>query len=119
MCESTTRLATDVVDVSGRQEGCEWVIVLRGEVDVCCSQALRDGFAQAATAACERVVVDASGVTFLDGAGLRVLLCAAAQCDRGVWLRSPSRPVRWIGELVGLGPPGWSRAQRLDEVQLV
>lgn len=94
-------------------------VLLRGEFDFGCGEILRDAFARVTTSGTERIVVDVSGVTFLDCGGLRLLERTAAACDREVWLRAPSRPVRRIAELTGgIGPTGWTGSTPADDVRL-
>jgi len=95
------------------------VVHLSGEVDLGCGEAFRDAFARAEASGARRIVVDVSGVTFLDCGGLRLLEQTAAACDREVWLRAPSRPVRRIAELAGgIGPSGWTGSTLVDDVRL-
>lgn len=82
------------------------VIVLTGEIDA----ALRDDASTAMVAALTAglpVLVDATGVTFLDSSGIAFLLQlhrAAAEADLEVTLRDPGRTVVDMLRLVGMGP---------------
>lgn len=107
--------AAGIITLAGRPEGPAWVIAISGELDISCAQAVRAAFAGAPDR-CDRLVIDTSAVTFLDCGGLDVLLSAAAACGRDVWLRSPSRPVRWVVELTGLAER-WP-ATTSDEVRI-
>jgi anti-anti-sigma factor len=98
VCTTSTRPASP--NAIGGQDGSSWLIVLKGDVDVACRDCLRVEFERARNAG-DRVVLDASGVTFLDGGGLRALLSAAVCCDE-VWLRSPSDSFRRVAEITGL-----------------
>jgi anti-anti-sigma factor len=106
MCAMSINLTSDILALTGCRQDLTWLITLRGELDISCEDILRDGFAHAAKQSCDRVVVDAGGVTFLDCGGLRALLDASAECDAEVWLRAPSPPVVLVAELAGLGAPG-------------
>lgn len=107
--------APGIVTLAGRPEGPAWVIDVVGELDISCAPAVRGAFAEVPER-CQRIVVDASAVTFLDCGGLDALLTAAAGRGREVWLRSPSRPVRRVVELTGI-TNGWSAASS-DEVRI-
>jgi anti-anti-sigma factor len=109
MCETSTRQTfTDpgdpelgIVTLAGRAEGTSWVIGIAGELDISCADAVGVAFA-GVPAQCDRIVLDAGAVTFVDCGGLDALLRGASSCGREVWLRSPSRPVRWVADLAGL-----------------
>lgn len=121
MRDSPTNPATGDAVFAGSLHDRIWVITAHGELDRECGDGLRQQFAAAATIACDRVVVDASAVTFLDAGGLRHLLTVASECSVQVWLRSPSRPVRRIIQLAGLAGEALGDHPddpRFDEVQL-
>jgi anti-anti-sigma factor len=103
MSETSTDFPSEILSLSGHQEDDSWVITLAGEADIMCRDAVRDAFAAAAAAACPRIVIDASELTFIDCAGLGVWMAAAAGSGREVWVRSPSRAVRRLVVLAGLG----------------
>jgi anti-anti-sigma factor len=117
MNETSIYPTTDVFALAGCRQDPAWVITVSGELDISCVHILRDGFTRAAKESCERVVVDASGVTFIDCGGLRALLDATAACSAEVWLRSPSLPMLGLAGLVGLGRE-WRGAMRGDEVRI-
>ncbi len=104
VCATSTITSTTTRPASpstvGLQNGSSWLIILSGDVDVACRECLREEFERARNAG-DPVVIDASGVTFLDGGGLRSLLAAAVCCDE-VWLRSPSNAFRRVAEIAGL-----------------
>lgn len=118
MCREATTDQAQIMTLFGGQDGRSWVIAVTGELDISGCDAITQGFADAAAARSERVVVDASGVTFVDGGGLRVLETAMALYGGEVWLRAPSQPVRWIAEMVGLGPTGWRGTVSSEDVRL-
>ncbi|MEZ5217886.1 MAG: STAS domain-containing protein [Ilumatobacteraceae bacterium] len=73
-----------------------------GEIDAHTAGQLSSALAGRAA---EDVVVDLSGVTFLDSSGLRVLLAERqdhADAGTSLFLRAPSGPVRRVLELSGL-----------------
>ena len=82
--------------------GSEILVTASGEFDLASSPAVDAMFAETVTDTCRRVVVDVSGVTFLDAAGLRALRAGSSAGDEGVEIcfRAPSRPVRRILELI-------------------
>ena len=87
--------------VSVRARVDEVVLTASGEVDVACRPDVAAALAEAVTPLCRRVVIEASAVTFLDGAGLRALLTPPPGWE-GEWdvvLRSPSPRVRRLVEL--------------------
>jgi anti-anti-sigma factor len=114
MCESSINSTPDAFMLAGCRHGPEWVITLCGELDISCSGVLRDGFTDAAKEACDRVVVDARGVTFVDCGGLSALQEAASVCDAEVWLRSPSPPILGLAELAG----EWRGTKSGDEIRI-
>lgn len=83
------------------------IVTAVGEIDLSSAprleQALAQGVADAAPP--DIVVVDLSGVTFLDSTGLRVLVTAYEQCQEHgtpMGVLDPTAPVRRIMELTGL-----------------
>jgi anti-sigma B factor antagonist len=89
------------LSVSARVDAHETHATLDGELDMAGTPAVARMFAESAAAGCRRVVVDVSGLTFIDGAGLRALLAIPEQ-DRGnleIVLESPSQPVRRLLEI--------------------
>ncbi len=50
------------------------LVTVNGEVDASSSAALRDGIKGALTGGYKKVVLDLTGVSFMDSAGLRVLI---------------------------------------------
>ena len=82
--------------------GDEVLVVAAGEFDLNSRPVVDAMFAEVASAGCRRVLIDVSGVTFVDIAGLRALRAGPVADDSAieVCLRAPSRPVRRILELV-------------------
>jgi anti-anti-sigma factor len=81
--------------------GTEILLTASGELDIGSVSDVTALFAELMTPECALVVVDLSGVTFIDWAALRSLL-AGARPDVELLLRSPSRPVRRLLELTEL-----------------
>ena len=80
------------------------LIAASGELDLAGVPAVTATLAEAVTARCRRVVIDASALTFLDAAGLRALCTkpAGRDGDLDVVLRAPSPPVRRLLELTNM-----------------
>ncbi len=82
------------------------MLALRGEVDMASAPLLDERLAAVvADDRCE-VVVDVAEVTFIDAAGLRVLLQAGQRLavdGRRLTLRAPSPFVRRLLDITGLG----------------
>lgn len=77
------------------------VVEIDGELDVCCVPRLREVLARAGS----RVVLDLSGVTFIDASGLGVLAAAADRASRrggAVRVVGASRQVSWLVDLTRL-----------------
>lgn len=110
---STTSEQTKWSSLDGRREGRAWVIRASGEFDVSTSPAVKDAFARV-PASCDRIVIDLSGVTFLDCSALSALETAIEGCRGDVYLRSPSEPVRRLARLAGLNESEWSGAMAKD-----
>lgn len=77
-------------------------VVVAGELDLATAPELvrvLDGVEAGTTP----VQIDLSDVSFIDATGLRALLRAQARFGPGVELTAPSRPVRRLFELLGMG----------------
>jgi anti-sigma B factor antagonist len=68
--------------VRGRIDGDTARFVLDGDVDLTSGQAVRDAVCEALDEGAREVVLDLSGVTFLDSTGLNSLLNTARDVDR-------------------------------------
>jgi anti-sigma B factor antagonist len=106
-CPSTFSVGTTnvsgsppIFSVTTRTEGADLVVVALGELDIAGAPAIRKLIADSATSGRERVVVDLSGVTFIDGAGLGGLLAEPRRKGVEVVLRAPSPPVERLLELI-------------------
>lgn len=97
---SADRRRRALIDVKTSYEGGMPLIRVAGEVDLSTAAVLREAIENAAASRPEKVVIDMSAVTFIDSTGLNVLLTASAR--ENLVVRAPSRPVRLLGEVVGL-----------------
>ncbi len=79
-------------------------VSLRGELDLSCARQMEEYFAAIDEQAPARVVVDLSGLAFIDSSGLRMLLLADARArEHGyelVLLAGPE-PVQRVFEMTG------------------
>lgn len=76
------------IEVQVERRGGSTVVSARGEVDVATAPALRDGLDQAVDGDAGSVIVDLTGVTFIDSTGLGVLIGVRKRClDAGRDLR--------------------------------
>lgn len=73
-----------------------------GDLDVASGPVLAAAVQVLADLGVRSVVLDVSGVGFLDCGGLGALLAADTRLPDGLLLACPSRPVRWLLSLVGL-----------------
>jgi len=77
------------------------LIGLSGEIDLESVAELRSAIASATAGHPDRLVLDMSGVSFVDSSGIHALI-DATELAGSVCLRSPSRQVRCVIEIVGL-----------------
>jgi anti-sigma B factor antagonist len=81
------------------------VVVATGEIDMASAPALWEAMSEAIATGQGDVIVDLSGVTFIDSQGLNVLLRAYKMLSpegRGVCLRSPRPQTRQALEVSGV-----------------
>jgi len=90
------------IDVS--LDGVAVTIIVAGELDITTATALRSRLLQIAAAHPERLVLDLSGLAFVDVAGARALAetYTLLQAECPVVLRQPRPSVRTIFGLIGL-----------------
>ena len=85
----------------------EPVLYVAGELDMATAPALREALLRlAAEEEPTDLVVDGSGIAFVDSSGLAVLLMGAkrwSHAGRQVVLRRPSEPLRRVIDLAGAG----------------
>jgi anti-sigma B factor antagonist len=80
-------------------------LAVRGDLDIATAQALDDALADTIRESDGALVVDLSGVEFLDSSGLQVMLRARALLgreDRALAVVCPHGPVRRVFELSGV-----------------
>ena len=109
----------------GKLDGVEAGIQVRGEIDIASVKPLEE-FISGLPPNTTQVVVEASGVEFMDSTGLNLLLKLAARGDPGVVIRNPSRQVRRLlslalpdgapGLVVDFSSDGPGAAHRLTEM---
>lgn len=68
------------IEIDVERRGGSTIVSARGEVDVATAPALREGLDEAVAADAGAVVVDLTGVTFIDSTGLGVLIGARKRC---------------------------------------
>ena len=80
-------------------------VVLDGEIDIATAPAIRRILLAAISGGNVHLAVNMSGVTFIDAAGIGVLVAAAnraRQAGGGLSLLAPSRQVRWVLDVLHL-----------------
>jgi anti-sigma B factor antagonist len=80
------------VDRSGK-------VILKGELDLATVPALEDAIAHLTSPGCS-VILDLTGLTFMDGSGVRCLIKTWKTSGQRVVLLNPSRAVRRLLELI-------------------
>ena len=103
---SPTSPSTGHLSIAGKEAGDVRTLRLSGELDMASGPALYARVSPLIYKARE-VVVDLSGLTFMDSSGLYLLLRLRTVCEeRGcrLLLASPSRQVRRVLEVTGLSP---------------
>ncbi|MEU6388046.1 STAS domain-containing protein [Streptomyces sp. NPDC046939] len=105
MPEISDRTAADRLRVATTTRGDARVITVSGEIDHESGPPLREAAVDALAGRVPRLVVDLSAVTFMDSAGLNILLRAHRRAhDAGGWLRlaGVSANVLRILQIVGM-----------------
>ena len=88
-----------------KSQGDVRTIVLSGEVDMASAQMLEETLAEACTAGAKEIVIDLSGVEFMDSTGLSALLQGRAYCeahDCSYSLTPAQRPVERVFKRTGI-----------------
>ena len=95
----TEGIATDGFDARADDHGVLW---LSGELDI----STAESFVRAGTETLERhgaLVIDLSGLAFIDSSGIRALLALGERHDgRPLTLRAPSENVRKVLDITGI-----------------
>jgi anti-sigma B factor antagonist len=103
--ESEGLAALDVSVEPGQSDG-QWLVQIRGEVDVATSPNLRTELAGLLERDARSLVLDLGSLSFIDSSGLGVLVEALerlkAQNGEGIVLRGMQEPVRRVFEITGL-----------------
>jgi anti-anti-sigma factor len=100
--------------LSAQVLGPDVLVTMSGELDIQSAPALAAVYADVITDACRRVVIDASGLTFLDGAGVRAIHGGPPGVE--IIVRAPSPQARLVldvlaGTVVRKGPVTRVRSQ--------
>jgi anti-sigma B factor antagonist len=82
-------------------EGGRTVLVLTGELDISTVGALEPTLVELGNQAPQHLIVDLTGVTFMDSSGIALLL-EIAELVPGTQLRNPSPLIRQVIEMTGL-----------------
>jgi anti-anti-sigma factor len=90
----------DLAELSVRREGDLFAATLSGEIDLSNASDLERAIVDAVANDASGMLLDVSGLTYIDSAGVRMLLAVA---DR----------FRWRGQRLGLVAPGDSRVLRV------
>lgn len=80
-------------------------IVMRGELDRLVAERFSRALRDAELSAAERIVIEASALTFIDSAGLALVLQAARRAGaqrRTLVVENPSQPVQRLLELAAM-----------------
>ena len=97
--------ALDVSAEPGQSEG-QWVVHLRGEVDVSTSPLLRNQLSSVIDRGAASLVLDVRRLSFIDSSGLGVLVETLERMrsspDGAIVLRGMQEPVKRVFEITGL-----------------
>ena len=97
--------ALDVSTEPGQSDG-QWLVQIRGEVDVATSPTLRNELAGLLERDARTIELDLTNLRFIDSSGLGVLVETLerlkAQNGEGIVLRGMQEPVRRVFEITGL-----------------
>ncbi len=103
--ESITQQPSPSFSAEGALDGRRYVLRLVGEFDLAAMPKAHAGLAEALSSDWDQLLIDLSGLTFLDSSGLRFVLEAATRCEqsyRDVVLRQGPDGVHRVFELTGL-----------------
>lgn len=93
-----------MIDVSQPSQGL-YVVALSGEMDIATAPEFTSRMTRLGVADSSRVVVDLSGLTFLDSSGINALVSAAKAVEAGggkVTLAAPTSHIRQVFDIVQL-----------------
>lgn len=96
---------SEVTVSRGARDG-DWIVTIRGEIDVATSPELHETLDHVLERGAQLVTVDLSGLTFIDSSGLGVLVGTHKQLREAggdtIVLRGMQEPVRRVFEITGL-----------------
>lgn len=95
----------EVLSITRTDDGQDVVLTLSGELDVISAPDLAEQLDELAAEACPRVLLELSGLTFVDSAGVSVLVKAKHEAEangRQLILRSATEQVHQVFSVVGL-----------------
>lgn len=104
--ESDSAVET-LLGITSSRTGKSTVLFLQGELDLYSRPHLEREFKRIEASGLERMIVDLSGLDFMDGAGMHALLGAqrrATAAGREFWLRRGPRDVHRLFVLTGVEP---------------
>lgn len=93
------------LDVTEAHEGDDFVLAVSGELDPHTAPILAQHLGEAGEQGSGRVILDLSGVSFVDSSGLRVLIEAQqslTDSNREFAVRNPSEAVKRLLKITGL-----------------
>jgi anti-sigma B factor antagonist len=96
---------SELLSITRIDDSRDVILALSGELDVISAPELEMHLSGLAADACPRVLLDLSGLTFVDSAGVSVLVKAKHEAEakgRRLILRSPTEQVRQVFSVVGL-----------------
>jgi anti-anti-sigma factor len=86
-------------------QGDRHTLILAGELDLASAPALEAAAARLCADGANEIVVDLSGLSFIDSTGLRTILSSISLCEKhlcDVWLIPGQRAIQRLFELAGL-----------------
>jgi anti-sigma B factor antagonist len=95
----------ELLSIRRSEEGRGVVLALEGELDAITAPSLAEQLDALAAEACPLLLLELSGLTFVDSAGVSVLVKAKHEAEangRRLTLRSPTEQVRQVFSVVGL-----------------
>ena len=96
---------SELLSITRSDDGRDGMLALSGELDVITAPDLARQLDELAAEACPRVLLELSGLTFVDSAGVSVLVKAKHEAEangRRLTLRDPTEQVRQVFSIVGL-----------------
>ena len=97
--------ANNDFSIQAHARGSRHTLVLTGELDLASATTLEARVAELCADGASEVVLDLSGLTFIDSTGLRTILAGMKLCEehqRGFWLIPGPSAVQRLFELSGL-----------------